>query len=250
MIWKRVISVTDNLEQPIPRLPVLLVHGVDVRDESISDSTLWGRIPELIRARGNSVWFGNQDAWGTVKQNSQQLAYSISEVIERTGAKKLHIIAHSKGGLDSRYCIHMRGVADQVASLVTLSTPNHGLKMCNALSVSKLILPRVVAPIINRNAKKRGDIHPDAFGLLHSLTTHSAEKFLEENPDIPGIEYRSYGFKPQPHGVHKLNLVRDTSSYSMARMMASFRCGLQKTPIGPSCWPRKAGRSITMTSTI
>ncbi|MFO0865908.1 MAG: hypothetical protein U0744_14870 [Gemmataceae bacterium] len=37
-----------------------------------------------------------------------------------------HIIAHSMGGLDSRYMITKLGMADQVISLTTLGTPHRG----------------------------------------------------------------------------------------------------------------------------
>ena len=40
--------------------------------------------------------------------------------------KKIHIIAHSMGGLDSRYMISKLGMADRVLSLTTISTPHHG----------------------------------------------------------------------------------------------------------------------------
>ncbi len=194
-----------RLDPEMPHLPVLLVHGMHARDYSVDSSPLWGRIPERLRQGGSQVFFGCQDAWGDIERNSLQLYHSIHEVLERTGAEKIHMIAHSKGGLDIRHCVHVRDLGDHTASIVTLGTPYHGLRMSNALMYLGPILSKVVAPIIDNNARKMGDDDPDSLGLLHSTTTYAAETLVGENEDLPGIEYRSYAFVPRMTKAQKLN---------------------------------------------
>ncbi len=194
-----------HLDPEMPHLPVLLVHGMHARDYSLDSSPLWGRIPERLRAGGSRVFFGCQDAWGDVERNSLQLYHSVHEVLERTGAEKVHMIAHSKGGLDIRHCVHVRDLGDHTASIVTLGTPYHGLRMSNALMYLGPILSRVVAPVIDSNARKMGDEDPDALGLLHTTTTTAAETLIAENPDLPGIEYRSYAFVPRMSKAQQMN---------------------------------------------
>ena len=46
-------------------------------------------------------------------------------------ARKVNIIAHSMGGLDARYAIAKLGLADRVASLVTIGTPHLGTPLAN-----------------------------------------------------------------------------------------------------------------------
>ena len=189
----------------IPHLPVLLVHGMHARDYTVDTSPLWGRIPDRLREGGSTVWFGCQDAWGDTERNSLQLYHTVHEVLERTGAEKIHMIAHSKGGLDIRHCVHVRDLGDHTASIVTLGTPYHGLRMSNALMYLGPVLSAIVAPFIDRKARKMGDEDPDALGLLYSTTTREAELLTVENEDLPGIEYRSFGFVPRETALQKLD---------------------------------------------
>ena len=50
----------------------------------------------------------------------------LREILRKTGAEKVNIIAHSKGGLDSRWAISKLGLAPHVASLTTINTPHRG----------------------------------------------------------------------------------------------------------------------------
>lgn len=54
------------------------------------------------------------------------LQAEITRVLKETKADKVHIIAHSMGGLDARAMIARLGMADRVASLTTIGTPHHG----------------------------------------------------------------------------------------------------------------------------
>ena len=56
----------------------------------------------------------------------EDIKKKILEVIEKTGCEKVNIIAHSKGGLDSRYAISILGMDKYTASLTTISTPHRG----------------------------------------------------------------------------------------------------------------------------
>jgi triacylglycerol lipase len=52
---------------------------------------------------------------------------------QRTGAEKVHLIAHSMGGLDSRRMIVDLGMADKVASLTTIGTPHLGTVLADRI---------------------------------------------------------------------------------------------------------------------
>ena len=103
------------------KYPVLLVHGMGFRDRKVF--CYWGRIPKLLEDMGCKVFFGHQDATADIATNGAHLAKRIDEILEETGAERVNIIAHSKGGLDCRYAISEFGLAPLVASLTTVSTP-------------------------------------------------------------------------------------------------------------------------------
>ena len=50
------------------KYPLLLVHGVGFRDFHYFN--YWGRIPRALKKNGARVFYGHQEAWGTVEENA------------------------------------------------------------------------------------------------------------------------------------------------------------------------------------
>lgn len=174
------------------KYPVLLVHGMGFRDSKYLN--YWGRIPAKLEENGCEIYYGNQDSNGTVESNGAYLAEKIREIIEETGAPKLNVIAHSKGGLDMRYAISSLKMSKYVASLTTISTPHHG-----SLTVDKLFrLPKCMIKFVAGCAdlwlRICGDQNPDAYKVFQTFTTAAAEEFNRNNPDEPEVYYQSYAF--------------------------------------------------------
>ncbi len=188
------------------RLPVLFVHGLHDRDDNLKRSEQWGRIPDWMRAHGSDVWFGNEDAFGSVDGNAAELLKSLQVILEQTGEERIHIIAHSKGGLDALNLACLPEARGHIASLVMLATMIHGMRLCTVLAHDPLVLPHVVAPIVNRHGRKIGDVNPDSLGLLRATTTKACEAFLRENPPIPEIEYRSLAFALEEGDKRKFDI--------------------------------------------
>ena len=113
------------------KYPVLLVHGMGFRDSK--RICYWGRIPKVLKIKGCKVFYGYQDSNADIETNGKHIAKSVKDIISQTGADKVNIIAHSKGGLDCRYAISAQGVGNMVASLTTISTPHHGSKTVDLL---------------------------------------------------------------------------------------------------------------------
>lgn len=73
-----------------------------------------------------------------VASRSSQLKRQIEDILDHPdfGAEKVHIIAHSMGGLDARHMLyHSRaeGFHEKIASLTTLGTPHHGSPVADQL---------------------------------------------------------------------------------------------------------------------
>lgn len=171
------------------RYPILLVHGTGFRDWKRLG--YWGRIPEVLRRRGASVYFGQQDGWATVEENAHHLARRVDEILAETGSRKLHLIAHSKGGLDARHLISSLKYGDRVASLTTVSTPHHGSKTMDALDRLPRWVFRLMGFFVNGWYRLIGDASPDFCGVCRQFTTAWAAEFNRRNPDVPGVLYQS-----------------------------------------------------------
>lgn len=197
---KQIAAAADSMSAHscATRYPILLVHGTGFRDWKRLG--YWGRIPELLRLRGAQVCFGGQDGWATVEKNARSLARRVDEVLAETGSEKLHLITHSKGGLDARYLLSSLGYGDRIASLTTISTPHHGSRTMDALDRLPGWLFRLIGFFVNGWYRLLGDASPDFCGVCRQFTTAWAEEFNRQNPDAPGVLYQS--FAGAMAGVH------------------------------------------------
>lgn len=171
------------------RYPILLLHGIGFVDSKVFN--YWGRIPRLLKENGADIYYGNQQASGTIESCALEIKHAVMRILEETGCEKVNIIAHSKGGLDARYMISSLAMADKVASLTTISTPHRGSELAGAA----LRFPRLyafAARIADRAFALLGDKHPDSFHAFAELAPDYMTGFNEQNPDAPGILYQSH----------------------------------------------------------
>ncbi len=174
------------------RYPILLVHGVFFRDFRFFQ--YWGRIPGELKRNGAMLFYGNQQSAASVAECGQELAGRIRQILAETGCEKVNIIAHSKGGLDSRYAISRGGAAPYVASLTTVNTPHRGCIFADYLL--DRIPDRVcqsVAVKYNAALKRFGDKEPDFLEAVQDLTASSCSRLNELLPDDPRVYYQSVG---------------------------------------------------------
>lgn len=172
-----------------PRYPVLLVHGAGFRD--LKRPLYWGRIPKALEAQGVSVYYGLQDGWGSVETNAEALAARIAELAPTCG--KVNIIAHSKGGLDSRLAVSRFGAAPYVASITTIATPHRGSETIDRLLNAPGWIFHLAGFAVDHWIRILGDSNPDFLSVCRDFPTESMARFNQSCPDVPGIFYQSYG---------------------------------------------------------
>lgn len=172
------------------RYPVVMVHGICFRDWQYLN--YWGRIPKALKQNGANIYYGKQQSALSIADSAAELKSEIERILAETGAEKVNIIAHSKGGLDSRYAISKLGMAPFVASLTTINTPHRGCKYADVL------LNRIPKRLINYIVRRYnalyymlGDDRPDLLAGINDLTASACERFNEEVKDMPGICYQS-----------------------------------------------------------
>lgn len=149
------------------RYPIVLVHGLGVRDVLFVKS--WGKIDRLLQIQGYTVCKSKIDAFGAVDTNAAQLRDEIEAVLAQTGAEKVNLIAHSKGGLDAKYMIRELGMAPKVASLTTLCTPHRGSPIASFILRLPRFLVRIAAFWINLFWRIAGDKQPNSLAACEQL---------------------------------------------------------------------------------
>ena len=174
--------------------PIVLVHGI----LGFNQLTLGGLkiagyfrlIPEALRAAGHSVPEPPRlNPTGSVAERAQDLKNYMQGHAEIAG-KKVHLVAHSMGGLDSRFMISRLGMADRVLSLTTIGTPHHGSPIAD-------IVVKGTNPVLNKFMDHLG---VDLKGVF-DLTAVACRQFNQEVSDAPGVRYFSIGGQYDPHRV-------------------------------------------------
>ena len=177
------------------RYPLVLVHGLGMKDTFFMKS--WGRIDRMLRERGYTVYKSDVDAFGSVTGNAAQLKEEVLAILRETGAEKVNIIAHSKGGLDAKHMIQQLGMADCVASLTTLCTPHKGSPIASFILRFPRFAVKYVAFWVNLAYRVLGDKHPDSFTACEDLKR--SERLEQEMLFLdPGILCQSFSASVKP----------------------------------------------------
>ncbi|MCL2531042.1 MAG: hypothetical protein FWE40_02650 [Oscillospiraceae bacterium] len=181
------------------RYPVILVSGAGFRDHMLFDRFIgyWGRIPGALERNGARVFYGGTEAWGNVEDNAAILQATVRRVLNETGATRVNLIAHSRGGIEARYMISSLGMGGQVASLTTISTPHHGMRVMDFAETTTGWLWGVVAFFVNLWFRIVGDQNPDFFNSARAFTTTYMTAFNRANPNDSRVYYQSWAAQMQ-----------------------------------------------------
>lgn len=188
------------------KYPLLMVHGVFFRDFAYFN--YWGRIPKELEDNGAKIFYGNHQSALSVEESAKEIADRVRGIIEETGCEKLNIIAHSKGGLDTRYALSELGIAPYVASLTTVNTPHRGCEFADYL-LNKIpdAQKNAVASAYNNALKKLGDSAPDFMSAVTDLTASKCKELNKKISDAKGVYIQSIGscMKKSSSGRFPLN---------------------------------------------
>ncbi len=180
----------DGNEICATRYPIIMLHGIGFRD--LQYFNYWGRIPMELARNGALVYYGHQEAWGTIENNAQIIKETIEKVLAENHCDKVNIIAHSKGGLDARYLISGLHMEDKIASLTTMSTPHRGSELLNILNKLPDGVYHFVASLFDRTYRGFGDAAPDCYHASKQLSPEFCREFNEKYSDSTKVYYQSY----------------------------------------------------------
>jgi triacylglycerol lipase len=177
------------MDKLLPRLraPIVLHHGFLGFDELKVCGWVVARyfagIPDLLSATGNRVFVARVSPAAPVADRAQQLKDFLDRQLPGEG---VHLVAHSMGGLDSRYLISRLGMASRVLTLTTLGTPHRGTVFAD-WAIRRL--QHFVRPLLRA-------LRIPADGV-YDLTPERCREFNAKVPDAPGVRYFSVAGRHQ-----------------------------------------------------
>jgi triacylglycerol lipase len=180
------------------RFPIALAHGIarfDILREILINKLgteiefgdglhYFKGIKSHLEGNGFEVHHTRVDFSGSVGLRASQLSDQINQILSGRTADKVHIIAHSMGGLDARHMIvDIDGMAEKVASVTTIGTPHLGTSIADfGISRGGNLLIRGLESVID-------------LGGFSDLTTKACEEFNLRAKDKEAsnkVVYRTY----------------------------------------------------------
>ena len=216
----------DETYSQVQKLPIILVPGylgTDHMNVVFTEMDYWYGIVDALKKVGfTQVTAAKLDAAGyssdgplgdsTLRYSrikpvpngyrgrGHQLVEIIEEVLNKTGAPKVNLIAHSQGALTARWVISNMGMADKVNALISLAGPHHGVPLTELAAGTQGLPLWLIDPVERIMDLFFGGLceseNSDAHGShVEMWPTYMAEYFNPATSDMPGVKYVSVANK-------------------------------------------------------
>jgi hypothetical protein len=195
--------------------PIVLVHGIRANVNWFPENGFTGplqaaRVPYAFAEEPGE----NGMVGGPIESTGERLKAVIPALAKEFGATKVHIVAHSKGGLWSRYFFQypspysinffdpLTGNEFGVLSLITLDTPHRGSILADAFNgaIDSRVLQWLVGLFVDvdgllaslsRDAAEVGDLSLDAVATFNRRYSMLPPMFRDTDGTAYGTEYRA-----------------------------------------------------------
>lgn len=187
------IECTGGCDLETTRFPVVMVHGWTGFAEIGPVEYFYGVYDDLT-PRGYLLYIAELDPYNSTEVRSGQLAAEIDGFLAEGHARKVNLVAHSQGGLDSRRAISTLGYGDRVGALATIATPHRGTVIAD-IALGTLPGPAADAlffllNLLGATATGREQEARDSFASI--TEDYVQNTFNPENPDDPRVAYISW----------------------------------------------------------
>ncbi|EWY90870.1 triacylglycerol lipase, partial [Fusarium oxysporum NRRL 32931] len=177
-----------------PKYPIVLAHGLfgfaELRLSPYFPAVeYWHGIREALTAQGATVLTPTVPPSSSIADRATALRSALEALAPMPQA--VTIVAHSMGGLDTRYMLsHLAPLPVRVAAVVTVATPHRGSAFADYLLDEEVSPLHHYLPQLYQTFEKAG-LGTAAFSQL--TRRYMAEEFNPSTPDQPDVRYFSYG---------------------------------------------------------
>lgn len=184
-----------------PRRPIVLAHGLagfsQIGVRRLKLASYFRGVPEFLAARGCRVISAEVPPLGSVASRAKVLRDQVRAAAQ---GERVHVIAHSMGGLDARHMISHLGMDRAVLSLVTIGTPHRGSPVADT-ALGFAASARILELLARANLDH---------GAFDDLRTETCARRNETTPDAPGVRYLSIaGVKRRDEMIYGLRFTHD-----------------------------------------
>jgi pimeloyl-ACP methyl ester carboxylesterase len=169
------------------KAPIVFIHGYN------SSASVWwdgNDMYETARANGYQTAFidlyPEKDMW----ENGAMLAGKLRQIYEYFGNKKLVVVGHSKGGVDTQTALVHYGAHQYVSNVITLSSPHHGTQLSNLAHSSSAWW---LAALLGSNNDATRSLQTGNMSYFRSITDTHANSAKNRYYTLGGYKWGSFG---------------------------------------------------------
>jgi triacylglycerol lipase len=138
-------------------------------------------VADHLRENGHTVLEPQVNPIGSIQSRGDQLAMKILK--QTSPNDRVHILAHSMGGLDARHAITNRNdLVPRIATLVTIGTPHRGSPVADAIVSGSGPLFQAIPNSFKHKLQQNA-------GALHDLTSGACIPFNQGTADAANVRY-------------------------------------------------------------
>lgn len=208
-------SSSGDATKCMTKYPIVMVHGIAVKDENLLGIDYWWGIVDDLEDAGATVFVTQQHTFQSHEFRAKEVFNELLNLRAMYGYQKFNIIAHSQGGLDSRFLITNLSTvlpatdrtmpnqritgAKMVASLSTVSGVHRGT------AVADVLLGIIPSPIANLGCTIidlvaelffYNETNSDSKTAFMNLTRKFMNGVFNPNtPNVAGVYYQSWAGK-------------------------------------------------------
>jgi len=180
------VTPEPNPNPHAPIATVVLVHGMGGFKQLLGVDYFYG-VPEAWRAAGADLYVAQLTPVQSIEARAAELKAELDAL-----PGPFIFVAHSQGGLDTRYLVSRLGYGPRTLAVVTIASPHHGTPVAD---IAMGAIPGPVVDITNSLLNLMGWSIEDASEMT---TDHMNNVFNPSTPDAPGVVYWSYSGKADP----------------------------------------------------
>jgi len=167
----------------------------------INEIKYWRGIKEVLVAKGVEVITTSVPTTGSIEERANALE---NEISKKALGRDVNIVAHSMGGLDSRFLIsHIKPAKFNVLSLTTVATPHRGS------SAADIIFREIGEGRLPGIYKLLARLKVDSGAFRQLTRQYMQEEFNPTILDDPSVRYFSYGASAKPSVFSVFRLTHD-----------------------------------------
>eukprot|EP01119_Soliformovum_irregulare_P024396 TRINITY_DN873_c0_g2_i1.p1 TRINITY_DN873_c0_g2~~TRINITY_DN873_c0_g2_i1.p1 ORF type:complete len:256 (-),score=48.15 TRINITY_DN873_c0_g2_i1:8-775(-) len=152
--------------------------------EPIGPISYWWGVQKDLESLGCRVYMPRVPT-APIEPRALALKDKISQFVEKEGVPKVHLIAHSMGGLDARCYVSRLEGFKYVATLTTIASPHRGSTAADWLYATSLYHLVNLTPIPYKT-------------FFQMMPAYLEKEFNPNVPDHPDVSYFSLAGSPPP----------------------------------------------------